>query len=83
MSRRVVFLEVLVWINRNFTYLYSDKRFGYWTSITVPHLVYEKTKKMSQKCRVALVRSSANGRITGKNSSYEGRFIATKVLFEK
>jgi hypothetical protein len=27
-SKRVVFLEVLVWINRNFTYLYSDKRLG-------------------------------------------------------
>ena len=46
----MVFLEVLVRINRNFTYLYSDKRLGRLPSITGPHPVYEKLKRHRQVC---------------------------------
>ena len=54
-SRRVVFLEVLVWINRNFTFLYSDKRLGDCRALLFLTQFTRKTKKMSQKCRVAVV----------------------------
>lgn len=75
-SRRVVFLEVLVWINRNFTYLYSDKRLGGCRALLI---LTQFTRKLKRCLRnVVEDRFKHYRQRKGKRLSYEGRFIANK-----